>query len=167
MLMNIHFHKKETTDISRNTVSYHKATIEKQKDFTAEEIPTRGAQRIPSSATQQNSPLDQYIPQLIENQSAITPDAWAIVEGDYALSYGDLNRRTNQLAHYLHTQGIKPGTLVGLYRERSVDMIVGLLGILKAGAAYVPLDPAYPSARLNFMLEDAHISLLVTSQTLA
>jgi amino acid adenylation domain-containing protein len=165
--MNIHFHKKETTDISHNTVSYHKATVEKQKDLTAEEIATRAVQRIPSSATQQNPPLDQYIPQLIENQSATTPDAWAIVAGDHALSYGDLNRRANQLAHYLHTQGIQPDTRVGLYTERSVDMIVGLLGILKAGAAYVPLDPAYPSERLNFMFEDANIAILVTSQNLA
>jgi non-ribosomal peptide synthetase component F len=79
------------------------------------------------------------------------------------LTYSELNRRANQLAHYLReTEGVGPETLVGISMERSLEMVVGLLGILKAGAAYVPLDPAYPKERLAFMVEDAQVGVLLT-----
>src|SRR6266702_4470461 len=94
-----------------------------------------------SNASQLSYPVDICVPQLVEKQSAVTPDALALVEGDYTLSYKELNQRANQLAHYLQTLGVKPNMLVGLCIERSIDMAVGLLGILKAGGAYVPLDP--------------------------
>jgi amino acid adenylation domain-containing protein len=102
--------------------------------------------------------------QLFENQVERTPEAVAVVFEDEQLSYRELNRRANQLAHHLITLGVKPETLVGICVERSIEMIVGLLGILKAGGAYVPLDPAYPQARLAFMLEDAQVSVLLTQQ---
>lgn len=78
------------------------------------------------------------------------------------LSYAELNRQANQVAHYLQTLGVGPETLVGLCLDRSPTLIVGLLGILKAGGAYVPLDPAYPQARLDAMIEDAKLAVLVT-----
>jgi amino acid adenylation domain-containing protein len=97
-------------------------------------------------------------------QAAATPDAVALVDGDQVLSYGELNARANQLAHFLLAQGVHSNTLVGLCVERSLDMVVGLLGILKAGGTYLPLDPSYPQERLTFMLEDAQVAVLVTQQ---
>src|SRR5439155_9487139 len=95
-----------------------------------------------------------------------TPDAIAVVCEDAQLTYHELNRRANQLAHHLHALGVGPEVLVGLCAERSLEMVIGLLGILKAGAAYVPLDPAYPPERLAFMLEDAQVSVLLTQEQL-
>jgi amino acid adenylation domain-containing protein len=111
-------------------------------------------------------PKDKCIHELFEAQVERTPESIAVhVEGKQ-LSYRELNRRANQLAHYLRSLGIGSETLVGIGLERSLDMVVGLLGILKAGAAYVPLDPNYPEERLRFMLEDAQISVLLTQQKL-
>src|SRR6266849_1953991 len=124
-------------------------------------------QLVTWNATQQDYPRDLCVPQLVAKQAAATPDAVALVAGDQILSYRELNRRANQLAHYLQALGVGANVLVGLCIERSPDMVVGLLGILKAGGAYVPLDPAYPSERLVFMLEDAHVPVLVTQQLLA
>ncbi len=107
------------------------------------------------------------IPQLVAKWAAAAPDAVAIVADGQALSYRELNRRANQLAHYLQALGVRPDTLVGLCVERSLDMVVGLLGILKAGGAYVPLDPGYPEERLAFMLRDARAPVLLTQQKLA
>ncbi|NLQ08249.1 amino acid adenylation domain-containing protein [Cylindrospermopsis raciborskii LB2897] len=83
-----------------------------------------------------------------------------------SLTYYELNERANQLAHYLQSCGVKPDVLVGICIERSLEMVIGLLGILKAGGAYVPLDCEYPQERLNFMLEDAKIDLLLTQEQL-
>ncbi|HVI70927.1 MAG TPA: condensation domain-containing protein, partial [Pyrinomonadaceae bacterium] len=92
-------------------------------------------------------PTDVTITQLIEEQAHRIPDATAVTFADQSLTYGELNRRTNQLAHYLRSAGVGPETCVGLCVERSLEMVVGILGILKAGGAYVPLDPAYPTER--------------------
>jgi len=119
------------------------------------------------NATRQDYPRNICVPQLVAKQAAATPDTVALVAGDQELSYGELNRRSNQLAHYLQTLGVGPNVLVGLCVERSLDMVVGLLGILKAGGAYVPLDPSYPTERLTFMLADAHAPVLVTQSFLA
>jgi len=118
------------------------------------------------NATQQDYPRDACVPQLVARQAAATPEAVALVAGDQTCTYRELNRRANQLAHYLQTLGVQPGVLVGLCVERSFDMVVGLLGILKAGGAYVPLDPGYPPDRLAFMLSDAQAPVLVTQQRL-
>jgi amino acid adenylation domain-containing protein len=107
------------------------------------------------------------LPEFIAAHAATTPAALALVSGDQMLSYAALNRRANRLAHSLQALGVGPDVLVGLCMERSLDMVVGLLGILKAGGAYVPLDPTYPPARLAFMLNDAHVPLLITQQHLA
>jgi amino acid adenylation domain-containing protein len=101
-----------------------------------------------------------------EAQVARHPQRTAVVHEGDTLSYAELNRRANQLAHALIEQGVGPDTLVGLCTVRSLDMVVGLLGILKAGGAYVPLDPDYPADRLAFMLEDAAIRVLVTQADL-
>ena len=119
------------------------------------------------NATQQNYPQNTCVPQLVAQQAAAMPDAVALVSDGQVLTYGELNRRANQLAHYLRTLGIGPNVLVGLCVERYFEMVVGLLGILKAGGAYVPMDPAYPNERLSFMLEDAQTPVLVTQKHLA
>ena len=103
---------------------------------------------------------------MFETQVARTPDAVAVVCGDESLTYRELNRRANQVAHYLRALGVGPEVLVGLCIERSLAMVVGLLGILKAGAAYVPLDPTYPPERLAFMLEDAQPPVVLTQERL-
>jgi len=90
----------------------------------------------------------------------------AVVFENGALTYGELNARANQLAHYLRKMGAGPEVLVGICVERSPEMVVGLLGILKAGGAYVPLDPAYPHERLRYMLEDTRTSILLTQKRL-
>ncbi len=104
---------------------------------------------------------------MFEEQAGRTPDAVALTFGEERLSYRDLNRRANQLARHLRALGVGAGTLVGIFVERSAEMLVGLLGVLKAGAAYVPLDPEYPRARLDFMREDARVEVLLTQKRLA
>lgn len=105
-------------------------------------------------------------PQLFEAQVARTPEAIAVVYQDVELSYRELNRRANQLAHYLRALDVGPDRLVGIFLERSIDTIVSLLAIHKAGGAYVPLDPAYPKERLRFMMEDAELPLVLTHAAL-
>jgi amino acid adenylation domain-containing protein len=109
---------------------------------------------------------DQSIYQLFEGQAQRTPDAVAVVFADNELTYRELNRRSNQLAHYLIKLGVGPDVLVGICAERSIEMVVGLLGILKAGGAYMPLDPGYPKERLAFMLQDAQVAVLLTQAQL-
>ncbi|NCT42247.1 MAG: amino acid adenylation domain-containing protein [Microcystis aeruginosa G11-09] len=109
---------------------------------------------------------NKCIHQLIEEQAARTPDAVAVVFESQQLTYAELNSRANQLAHYLRSLGVETEVIVGLCVERSLDMIVALFGILKAGAAYLPLDPEYPQARLQFMLEDSQVPLLLTQHSL-
>jgi amino acid adenylation domain-containing protein len=111
-------------------------------------------------------PEGESLQQLFERQVERSPEAEALVYEQQRLSYEQLNRRANQLAHYLRRRGVGPETLVGLCLERSVEMVVGLLGILKAGGAYVPLDPALPRPRLQFLLNDTQVSHLITSQAL-
>ncbi len=112
--------------------------------------------------TQADYPRDTCVHQLFETQAELTPDATAVVFGDRQLTYGQLNRRANQLAYYLKRLGVGPDMLVGICVERSLEMVVGLLGILKAGGAYVPLDPTFPRARLAFMVDDTRTPVLLT-----
>jgi amino acid adenylation domain-containing protein len=107
------------------------------------------------------------IHQLFEEQVRCTPATAAAVYEDKELTYGELNLRSNQLAHYLKKRGVGPELLVGICLERSLEMIVALLGTLKAGGAYVPIDPAYPSERISFMLNDAKVSIILTLRGLA
>ena len=118
------------------------------------------------NATEAEYPRDICLHQLFEAQVRQTPDAVAAVFQDEQITYRKLSQRANQLANYLIKSGVKPDTLIGIYVERSLDMLVGLLGILKAGAAYVPMDPSFPPERLSYMMEDANISILVTQEHL-
>jgi amino acid adenylation domain-containing protein len=111
-------------------------------------------------------PRDECVHELFERQAALTPVALALVYEEQQLSYGELNTRSNQLAHYLRKLGVGPETRVGLCVERSVEMIVGVLAILKAGGAYVPMDPTHPGKRLSFMLEDTAAEVLLTQRHL-
>ncbi|MEF2238189.1 non-ribosomal peptide synthase/polyketide synthase [Pseudomonas aeruginosa] len=112
----------------------------------------------------QDFPPASCLHRQIERQAAERPRATAVVYGERALDYGELNLRANRLAHRLIELGVGPDVLVGLAAERSLEMIVGLLAILKAGGAYVPLDPRYPSDRLGYMIEDSGIRLLLTQR---
>jgi amino acid adenylation domain-containing protein len=112
-------------------------------------------------------PHDKCIHQLFEEQVEKTPDAVAVVFEEQELTYQQLNHRANQLAHHLQSLGVKPEVLVGICVERSLEMVIGLLAILKAGGAYVPLDPSYPQERLSYMLEDANVLILLTTEKLA
>ncbi|NJO80635.1 MAG: amino acid adenylation domain-containing protein [Cyanobacteria bacterium RM1_2_2] len=107
-----------------------------------------------------------YIHQQFEKQAENTPDTIALVYEDEQISYRVLNKTANQLAHYLISLGVKPGTHVGIYLERSPEMLVALLAVLKAGAVYIPLDPAFPEQRLRFMMNDAQVTVLLTQSSL-
>src|SRR6185436_19274485 len=104
---------------------------------------------------------------LVERQAAQAPDAVALVCGDHALTYGELERRANQLAWRLRRLAVGPEVRVAVLLERSPEMVVALLGVLKAGGAYVPLDPAYPAERLSLMAEDSQAAVLLTQERLA
>ncbi len=118
------------------------------------------------NATNVNYPKDICLHQLIEAQVQRTPDAVAVIFENEHLTYRELNRRANQLAHTLQRLGVGPEVLVGICMERSLEMMIALLGILKAGGAYVPLDPSFPSERLAYMLADSQARVLVTQQSL-
>ena len=111
-------------------------------------------------------PTDVCIHHLFEQQVARTPDQIAIVHRSKQLTYQELNTRSNQLAHYLRCQGVEPDTLIGLQMERSIEMVVGLLAIHKAGGAYLPLDPDFPADRLALMIEDSQAPIILTQQRL-
>lgn len=115
---------------------------------------------------QADDPKYQCIHELFEAQVARSPDAIALISEDKHLTYRELNVRANQLAHDLQELGVKPEVRVGISAERSLEMVIGLLAILKAGGTYVPLDPAYPQERLAFMLNDAQVSVLLTQHRL-
>jgi amino acid adenylation domain-containing protein len=116
--------------------------------------------------TKREYPADVSLHGLFEEQVARTPEATALIFEDEQLTYRELNERTNRLAHHLQSLGVGPEMPVGILMERSVEMVVALLGVLKAGAAYVPLDPAYPQERVSFMLEDLGVTILLTQERL-
>ena len=114
--------------------------------------------------TTTNYPKQKALQQLFEEQAKRDPNAQALVFEENQLTYQELNAKANQVAHFLNNQGIGRGKIVGLMVERSLDMIVGMMGILKAGAAYLPIDPAAPTDRIEYMLEDSKAELLLTEE---
>ena len=110
---------------------------------------------------------DVTVPELVAARAATTPEATAVVAGDQRITYRELDRRANRLAHHLRAAGAGPDSVIGLCLNRSIELVVGALGILKAGAAYLPIDPTCPSERLGFMLRDAGAPILITSNSLA
>lgn len=134
-------------------------------DITHDIIPQRSFTEWQTPAS--HIPLDACLHQLFEEQAQRTPDACALAYEGERLTYAELDQRANQLAHALIARGIGPDALVGLCLDRSLDMIISLLGILKASGAYVPLDPSLPAARLAYMLNDCAAPVLVTNRDLA
>nr|AHZ46177.1 NRPS [uncultured bacterium 14-4D] len=116
--------------------------------------------------TYRDYPRERCIHELFEEQVERTPDAVALECEGQRLTYAELNRRANRLAHHLGERGIEPGAPVGLCVERSLDMVVSLMGVLKAGGAYVPLDPSYPAERLALMMRSAGLAALLTQRAL-
>jgi amino acid adenylation domain-containing protein len=119
------------------------------------------------NATDVPYPRDLSVARLFEARAAAAPDAVALRHGKDRCTYAELNARANRLARVLRASGLTPGDPVGLCMERSIDMVVALLAIVKAGGAYVPLDPSYPRERLDFIVRDTGMSLLVTQRSLA
>ncbi|HTD68004.1 MAG TPA: amino acid adenylation domain-containing protein [Candidatus Limnocylindria bacterium] len=118
------------------------------------------------NATSAPWPSTRCVHELFEEQAARTPDIPAVMFGNETLSYRELNQRANGLANLLRARGIVPDSVVGICVERSFDMVTSVLAALKAGAAYLPLDPAYPHERLQFMLEDSRATMLLTQSSL-
>jgi amino acid adenylation domain-containing protein len=118
------------------------------------------------NATKAEYPQNLCLHEWIESQAERTPDRVAIVSGQEQVTYRRLNERANQLANFLGRQGVVDESLVGIFLDRSIDMVVSLLAVLKAGGAYIPLDPAYPAERIGFTLEDSGTTLLLTQQSL-
>jgi len=118
------------------------------------------------NGTQKDYAEGLTISETFEAQAEKHPDAVAVIFGDEQLSYSQVNRRANQLAHHLKQLGVGPEVLVGMCLERSADTVVGMLGVLKAGGAFLPLDPTYPLDRLAYMIEDSHIAVLMTHERL-
>ncbi|MFN6462895.1 MAG: amino acid adenylation domain-containing protein [Nostoc sp. DedVER02] len=117
--------------------------------------------------TQTDYPKNKTLVDLFEQQVRKNPDNQAVFFESQTLTYQEINQKSNQLANYLiHNYQIQPDTLIGISVERSLEMIIGVLGILKTGAAYVPIDPNYPPERIQFMLEDSEISVLLTQNIL-
>ncbi|MFM6311854.1 MAG: AMP-binding protein, partial [Dolichospermum sp.] len=108
---------------------------------------------ITFNQTDRDYPKDKCIHQLFEEQVKLYPDNIALVDENQQFTYQQLNSQANQLAHYLQNLGVKPEDLVGICLERSSELIISLLAIIKAGAAYLPLDPHYPLERLSYMID--------------
>lgn len=118
------------------------------------------------NATDVHYPRESCIHRLFEMQADRTPDAIAVQYEDELLSYKELNQRANQLAHYMQSKGVGHEVLVGVYMERSADMLTGVLGVLKSGGAYVPLDPDFPKDRIAYMLDHSEVRVILTQQRL-
>jgi non-ribosomal peptide synthetase component F len=114
------------------------------------------------NATQAPYPRERCVHELFAEQAARTPEAVALVYVEQTLSYGELERRANQLGQYLKTLGVGPDVIVGVCLERSLELVIGVLGVLKAGGAYLPLEPQYPAPRLAYMLQDAQAPVVLT-----
>jgi amino acid adenylation domain-containing protein len=130
-------------------------------DFQREELLSR------FNGTEVVFPADELIHQLFETHAAACPEALALTYEEQKISYAQLNRHANRIAHHLLALGVQPDDRVALLCKRGIDMVAGVLGILKAGAGYVPLDPAYPAERLAFMLSDSAPVALLTQHDLA
>ena len=147
------------------------ASIAESPDAAVSQLPLLAGGEVEKLRETWNDTACDYprtlgIHQWFEQQASHTPEAVAVIGGDERLTYRELNARANQLAHHLRSAGVAADTLVGICVDRTPEMLVGLLGILKAGAAYLPLDPSFPAQRLALMVEDSQVSLIVAQQRL-
>ena len=122
---------------------------------------------IEFNRTAYDQPRDLCVHHSVSRHAEMAPDRIALVWEDNEISYRELSVRANRLAHSLRRSGIGPDRAVGVFMERSVEMLISVLGVLKAGGAYLPLDPAYPEERIRFMLDDAGVDVVLTQQSLA
>ncbi|UCH92883.1 MAG: amino acid adenylation domain-containing protein, partial [Candidatus Aminicenantes bacterium] len=136
------------------------------KKISAIEIASEEEKRqilVDFNETASEYPKDKTIPGLFEEQVNRTPHRAAITQHNQALSYQQLKERSNQLAHLLRQKGVQPDTITGIMAERSIEMVIGIVGILKAGAAYLPIDPDYPEDRINYILADSGTKILLAA----
>ncbi len=144
-------------------------TLVANPDKTALQLPLATAAEISAieswNHTNSRHPENKTVIDLFEDQVKKTPENTAVVCGDQAVTYRALNSKANRLARYLRRKGIGPDVLAGILMDRSIEMVVALLGTLKAGGAYLPLDPGSPLSRLAFIIEDAGLQVLLTDDT--
>ncbi|MGH9825589.1 MAG: condensation domain-containing protein, partial [Blastocatellia bacterium] len=162
----------EATSISRMAGHYHRLleAMITEPERRVSEAPILAEHELQQLLIDWNDvrrlfPADRCIPELFQSQVEQSPEAVAVVFDEQQLSYGELNCRANQLAHHLVMSGVCTEDLVGICVDRSIGMILGILGILKAGGAFLPIDPSYPAARLTQMLQDARIRLLLATES--
>ena len=116
--------------------------------------------------TKMDYPKEKTVAQLFEEQVEKTPDNIAIVFEDEKLTYRELNEKSNQLANYLRNKGIKPNDIIGIMLPRSLELLISILGVLKSGACYIPIDPTYPEKRIEYMLDNSQAKLVITTNEL-
>src|SRR5262245_9992123 len=121
---------------------------------------------VPAQNIVAETPPGESIHHFFEAQADRSPDAIAVVFEERQLTYRELNSRANQLARFLQKRGVRPDSIVAVRAERSLEMIIGIFAVLKAGGAYLPIDPSYPIARQEFMLRDANVRCLLTQSHL-
>jgi amino acid adenylation domain-containing protein len=164
----------DETTITRMGTHYKNVltAISENPQALISELPILSPQEIKELLEDWNTTEVTYpemgVQRLFEAQAARTPEAIAAIfpASGEKISYQKLNQKTNQLAHFLRKQGIGPDDLVGIFVDRTIEMVVGILGILKSGAAYVPLDPIYPRDRLEYILTDSQVALVLTQEAL-
>ena len=140
---------------------FEQEQLDEQSYFSRTDERTHtGFQKIPKQDDDGDDDLS--LQQLIEQQAQKTPDALALQSGREQITYQEVNRRANQLARFLNVRGVGPETIVGIYMYHSSEAVIAMLGVLKAGGAYLPLDPTYPIERIGFILRDAKVKLLLT-----
>jgi len=165
-----HFSAATIQRLARNLVTVLESVVSNFDETLADVRIVSDSERqellVDLNRTEAALPAGKTIYQLIEEQTVRTPTAIAVTFENQSLTYDTLNRRANQLAHYLRREGIGANTCVALLVERSLELMVGMLGILKAGAAYVPLDPTYPQDRIGLIIEDAQAPLILTQNHL-
>ena len=122
---------------------------------------------VEANATERSYPADKTIHELFEEQVRRSPEATALVTEETEVTYAELLTRADLLASHLHQRGIGPGSYVGIFLEHSIETMVALLGVLRSGAAYVPMDPEHPRGRLAYIIEDARVAAILTQQSLA
>jgi len=164
--------KRDTIEVFREHYNRVLRDILERPDATLSqlELLSAGGKRrflCEFNQTERDYPSHKTIHQLFEEQAAATPERDAIVFESQRLNYREFNSKANQLAHHLQALGAVPGRRVGIYLDHSVEMLIGALGALKAGAAYVPLDTTHPKARLAFALEDAELTVVLTHSRLS